>query len=218
MHRIPVPILCVFILLATTATNAEDTHCPGEPFEVYIDSYIELFVCSNGQERIVDRFFEPPLGINAFEVKRPSSSTLVVVNVPGNLAADTKSGTVLVYDANSSEQLLKGYSKISANASDMNSDGIIELVLFENFLAFNSLLLSDVGWPTIIELGDPITIGTIEDYDSLRKRLLHSSIEAKRTFEEACIFDGAHDPLCGAVPDIKALDLFINILSIPHPN
>lgn len=217
MHRISVPILCVFILLATTATKAEETHCPGEPFEVRIDSYIELFVCSNGQERMIDRFFEPPMGINAFEVKRPSASTLVVVNLPRTLSSDTKSGTVLVYDANSGEQLLKGYSKTSAHASDMNSDGIIEIILFEDFLAFNSLVLSDFGWPTIIEFGDPITIGTIEDYDSLRERLLHSSIELKRMFEEICIFDGVYSPLCGANPDIKALDLFINILSIPHP-
>ena len=148
MHRIPVPILCVFILLATTATKAEETHCPGEPFEVRIDSYIELFVCPNGQERMIDRFFEPPYGINVFEVKRPSASTLVVVNLPRSLSSATKSVAVLVYDANSGEQLLKGYSKASAHASDMNSDGIIEIILFEDFLAFNSLLY-DVGWPRV---------------------------------------------------------------------
>jgi hypothetical protein len=217
MQRIPVPILCVFILLASTATKAEETHCPGEPFEVRIDNYVELFVCSNGRERMIDRFFEPPYRIVAFEVKRPSASTLVVVNLPRTLSSDTKSGTVLVYDANSGEQLLKGYSKFPASAADMNSDGIIEIVLFEDFLAFNTLVLSDVGWPTIIELGDPITIGTIEDYDSLRERLLQSAIEAKKMLKEVCILDGVYNPLCGAGQDITAVDLFIDILSIPHP-
>jgi len=217
MHKFLIPVFCILALSATDATKADETRCPSEPFGVYAGNYYELFACVNGLEKRIDKFLEPPYGVNAFEVERPGTSTVIVVNVVNNLAADSRSVSVTLYDTKSGERLLSGHSKASVVAGDINSDGITELVLYENILAFSSLLLSDIGWPTIIELGDSITIGMIEDYNSLRERLLRSSIDAKSVLEEACIFDGVHDPLCGAADDIKALKLFIDILSTPHP-
>jgi len=217
MHKVLIPVFCIFALSATGATKADETRCPSEPFGFYADGYYELFACVNGLEKLIDKFLEPPYGVNAFEVERRKASSVIVVNVVGNLGADSQSVSITIYDKESGDQLLSAHSKESVAAGDINADGITELVLYENILAFSSLLLSDIGWPTIVELGDPISIGIIEDYDALRARLLRSSIEAKSVLEEVCIFDGVHNPLCGAAGDIKALKLFIDILSAPHP-
>ncbi len=191
---------------------ADDGRCPGNPFATYSGDIVEIYVCSNGEERLIDRLAQPREGVNLFEVERPDSSKLLIVSSSRNLRADTQSVTVTIYNIDSGEKIFRGYSKFNVSASDMNSDGIIELVLYEDFLEFDSLLLSDVGWPTIVELRDPIFIGTIEDYDSLRSRLLLTSRQTKIAFEQFCTNEEIEEAICIPPPDIKKLELFIAVL------
>ena len=201
------------ILLGGTSF-ADKSKCPGEPYYLHSGDYIEIFFCDKDQSKLLEKIERPGAAPTIFEVPITSGSTIIVLNNVMNLVADTKSVKVTLYDTRSGKKVLGGYSKNVAFPSDVNSDGVPEIILFEDIFKFDSLLLSRTGWPTIVELGDPITLGTIDDYENVRSQLLKTSIETRRRLEEACVFDGLRDPMCAAIPDIERLGLFIDLLRI----
>ncbi len=174
--------------------------------------FAEVLVCEKSTWRVIDTLGPIGEGVTVSEVIRQRSTRLLVVNEVKDLSADSASVVVRVYDAVSGTELLRAYSKNSATASDINDDGVLELILYEDILDFDSLLLALTGWPTIIELRDPISIGVLSGYPSLRTRLIHESLKVKAMLEAACVVDGIIDPMCGATSDIQRLGLFIDVL------
>jgi hypothetical protein len=205
--------LCTMVLFGCQS-QTDGSRCDSKPFVQYSRDFVEIFVCIKDEKKRIDKFSAPGEGVYLIEVPRGNRPSLLVANSVSNLAANSRSVTVLIYDMGSGEPIFHGMSKSSVAPNDANSDGVVELILYEDIVDFDSLLLSNIGWPTIVELSDPISIGAFEDYESLRMQLLKTATEAKTKFAAACVFEGERDPLCGAAKDLEKLELFIDVLSI----
>jgi len=205
---IPIAILLCF----ACSSQAEYAPCTEGARIRHNEGFAEVLVCEKSIWKVIDTLGPIGVGATVSEVIRRRSTRLLVVNEVKDLSADSASVVVRVYDAASGTELLRAYSMNSATVNDINSDGVLELILYENVLGFDSLLLAMTGWPTIIELSDPISIGVLSGYPSLRTRLIQESVKVKAMLEAACIDGGMIDPMCGATNDIQRLGLFIDVL------
>ena len=205
--------LCALLPMTSCAQVAS---CPSEPRTAHFEDRVDIYVCSNNDWKFIHSIDHGEPGVGLETIERSDASSLLLVNDARDLAATPHSIKIMIFDIESGDQIFDAFATTSAETGDRNSDGIVEIVLYENILDFDFRLLAGIGWPTIVELSDPISLNTIDDYDSIRAQLLQSSKEWQQKLEFGCVNDGKIDPRCSLKDDIEKLGLFIDILSTPH--
>ena len=209
--RLKTSILSIALLAGCQIVVADE--CPGAPYVSRTDSHqMELYKCVGVEAVLMDQFptyiFEPQIDVS----DREGAASILVLNRSNNLAGDPTSVDVLVYELDSARLLLRANSSSYAEIYDRNHDGIDEVLLYGQIIQFDSLVLSSIGFPVIVELTVPISIGALPKYESIREDLERLATEWMETLTQACTFDGEFDPICGAATDIKKLRLMIEYL------
>ena len=206
-----ISLLSIALLAGCQIVVADE--CPGAPYVSRSDSLqMELYKCVGIEAVLMDQFptyiFEPQIDVS----DREGAASILVLNRSNNLAGDPTSVDVFVYELDSAQLLLRANSSSYAEIDDRNHDGIDEVLLYGQIIHFDSLVLSSIGFPVIVELTAPISIGALPNYESIREDLGYLATEWMETLTHACTFGGDLDPICGAAKDIEKLRLMIKYL------
>lgn len=130
---------------------------------------------------------------------------LVAVIVLRDLDGNPKSVESTLYDRSTQNGLFSIRSTNIPTLTDYNGDNVQELIFYGQTVEFQSLALTDIGVPTIVELHPVPKLGHLSDYPDLRLSLIEAAAKHAETLTDACTFDGEFDSNCAAVTDIENL-------------